>query len=74
MTRSVETPEDGARNPKRRNPAGVGETVPEGYGTHETYRTVSDTCCVYRGTAIWSTTSGSSGGVGPASASSGTAP
>jgi hypothetical protein len=48
MTRSVEKPEDGARNPKRRNPAGAGETVPEGYGTHEMCRAVSDACHVYR--------------------------
>ena len=46
--RSVETPEDGAGNPKRRNPAGAGGTVPEGYGTHEMYWAVSDACCVYR--------------------------
>ena len=49
MKRSVKTPEDGTRNnPKRRDPADAGETVPEGYGTHETYRAVSDACRVYR--------------------------
>ena len=48
MTRTAETPENGVKNPRRRNPAGAGGTVPEGYGTHEMYRAVSDACCVYR--------------------------
>ena len=48
MTQTAGTPQGGARNPKRRSPAGAGETTREGYGTHETHRAVSDACHVYR--------------------------
>ena len=48
MTRTAGTPENGVQNPRRRNPAGVGEIVPEGYGTHEMHRAASDACHVYR--------------------------
>lgn len=47
MTRTAGTTENGV-NPRRGDPPGAGETVPEGYGTHETYRAVSDACRVYR--------------------------
>ncbi len=48
MRRTVEMPEDGARNSRRGDPANAGGTVPQGYGAHETYRAVSDACHVYR--------------------------
>ncbi len=48
MTQTIEATEHGARNPKRRKPAGAWATVPEGYRTHEMYRAVSDACYVYQ--------------------------
>lgn len=47
MTRTAGTPENSV-NPKSRDPSGAGETVPQGYGTHETHRAISDACRVYR--------------------------
>ncbi len=48
MTQTAGTPERGTRNLKRRDATGAGGTVPEGYGTHEMHRAVSDACRVYR--------------------------
>ena len=48
MTRNAGSLEDGARDPKRKNSAGAGKSIPDGYGIHEMHRAVSDACHVYR--------------------------